>query len=101
MWDETDEMIRAEYERTRALFAEQRAHGFAGYEERTPAERIAKRDERARWGECEMMRGPQWEERHDGTLAVAVDGSSYTASVLTRENFGCVMHEPANEPHEG
>lgn len=75
-WRDAEDQIRQDYAR---------------YAPDDVERRLAKVAELDHWGRCVRMDGPTWDERATGTLAVAEDGSSYSAHALTRENFGCVM----------
>lgn len=46
-----------------------------------------------RWSECLIGGGKSSKPNVPETLVFAIDGSSYQASLITREDFGCVLHE--------
>lgn len=50
------------------------------------------------YGLCQAVQLGPWEPEQgqtlaDAPLAIAVDGSEYRADLLTRAEFGCVLHE--------
>lgn len=49
------------------------------------------------WGGCDMMDSSDGEAENPDTKAVAHDWECYRASVRTRHDFGCVMHQVAEE----
>lgn len=52
------------------------------------------------WGTCGLveMRRPGPDGFGVGAQALAEDGSGYFAALLSREAFGCVLHEPNPGP---
>lgn len=56
-------------------------------------------DDRPRWGVCALIDMPDYSEKTT-TIAFTQDGSDYAADLHTRDDFGCVLHEPhTNEEH--
>ena len=50
------------------------------------------------WGQCELARGYDGAPEQPQTLAYATDIESYSASLRTHANFGCIQAAPPEEP---
>lgn len=56
-------------------------------------------DDRPRWGVCALIDMPDYSEKTT-TIAFTQDGSDYAADLHTRDDFGCVLHDPSTATEE-